>query len=51
MWKALFVLFLPLIGIAVGFVFLIFKIIFICTMICVAVWLYRRLARREEKPA
>ena len=51
LWKALFVLLFPLIGIAVGLVFLVAKVIFICVMVCVAIWLFRRLARREEKLA
>lgn len=51
LWKALFIVLLPLVGIAVGLVFLVLKIIFICMMICVGVWVFRRLGRREEKTA
>jgi hypothetical protein len=50
-WKALFIVLFPLIGIAVGLVLLVAKVIFVCVMVCVAVWLFRRLARREEQPA
>ena len=42
---------LPLIGIAVGLAFLVAKVVFIVVMVCVAIWLFRRLARSEEKPA
>lgn len=42
---------LPLIGIAVGFAFLVAKIVFLVVTVCVAIWLFRRLGRAEEKPA
>ena len=48
LWKVLLVFLLPLMGIAVGFLFLVAKIVFVGVMVCVAIWLYRRLARREE---
>lgn len=51
MWQVLMVFLLPLIGIAAGFLFLVAKIVFVVVMICAAIWLFRRLARREEKPA
>ena len=51
MWKVLMVFLLPLIGIAVGLAFLVAKIVFIVVAVCVAIWLFRRLARSEEKPA
>ena len=51
LWKVLAVFLLPLIGVAVGFLLLIAKIVFFGVMICIAVWLYRRMARREEKLA
>jgi flagellar biogenesis protein FliO len=51
LWQVLMVFLLPLIGIAVGFVFLVIKIVFVVVMVCVAIWLFRRLARSEEKPA
>ena len=51
LWKVLLVFLLPLVGIAVGFVFLIAKIVFVGVMVCVAIWLFRRLSRRDEKLA
>jgi flagellar biogenesis protein FliO len=51
LWKVLMVFLLPFIGIAVGFVFLVAKLVFVVVMVCVALWLFRRLARPEEKPA
>ena len=51
LWKVLVVFLLPFIGIAVGFFFLVAKIVFGAVMVCVAIWLLRRMARREEKPA
>ena len=51
MWKVLMVFLLPLIGIAVGLAFLVAKVVFVVVMVCVAIWLFRRLAREEEKPA
>jgi hypothetical protein len=51
LWKVLFFFLFPLIGIAVGIVLLIAKIVFVGVMICVAIWLFRRLGRREEKVA
>ena len=51
LWKVLLVFLLPLIGIAVGFLFLVAKVVFVGMMICVAIWVFRRLARGEEKLA
>lgn len=51
LWKVLLIFLLPFLGIAAGFLFLIAKVIFWCVMICVAIWVLRRLARREEKRA
>ena len=48
LWKVLFLFLLPFIGIAVGFAFLVAKVVFIGVMVCVAVWLFRRWSRREE---
>jgi hypothetical protein len=50
-WKLLLGLALPFLGIALGFVFLVIKFVFIAVTICIAVWLFRRLGRREEKTA
>jgi len=51
LWKVLLLFLLPLIGIAAGFLFLLAKVVFVGVIICVAIWLLRRLARREEKLA
>ena len=42
---------LPLIGIAAGILFLVAKVVFLVVMVCVAIWLVRRLTRAREKPA
>jgi hypothetical protein len=49
LWKVLLVFLLPFIGIAAGFLFLVAKFVFVGVMVCVAIWLLRRLSRREEK--
>lgn len=49
--KFLLVLLLPLIGIATGFLFLVVKVVFVGVMVCIAIWLFRRWTRREEKLA
>jgi len=51
LWKVLLVFLLPFIGIAAGFLFLVVKVVFLGVIFCVAIWLLRRVARREEKPA
>jgi hypothetical protein len=51
LWKVLLVFLLPFLGIAVGLIFLVAKVVFVMVMVCVAIWLFRRLARPEEKPA
>ncbi len=48
LWKVLLVFLLPIFGIAVGFLFLVVKLVFWGVVVCVAIWLFRRLARREE---
>ncbi len=49
LWKALLIVLFPLLGIAAGFLFLVAKIVFVGVMVCVAIWMLRRSARREEK--
>jgi hypothetical protein len=51
LWKVLLVFLLPFIGIAAGFLFLVAKVVFVGVIVCVAIWVLRRLARREEKLA
>jgi hypothetical protein len=48
LWKVLLVLLLPLMGIAAGILFLVAKVVLGGVMVCVAIWLLRRVARREE---
>ena len=50
-WKVLLVFLLPLVGVAVGFAFLVAKFLFIGTLACIGIWLWRRWARRDEVPA
>ena len=50
-WKVVMLALLPLIGIAVGFVFLVVKIVFWCLVICLAIWVFRRMGRREAQAA
>ena len=49
--KVRLILLFPVIGIAVGLAFLVAKIVFIVVMVCIAIWLFRRLGRAQEKPA
>ena len=51
LWKVLLIFLLPIIGVAAGLLFLVVKIVFLSVMICVAIWLFRRLARSEATPA
>ena len=51
LWKVALIFLLPIIGIAAGLLFLVIKVGFICVAVCVAIWLFRRWTRREEKLA
>jgi hypothetical protein len=51
LWRVLLVFLRPFIGIAAGVLFLVAKFVFVGLFVCVAVWLLRCLARREEKLA
>jgi hypothetical protein len=51
LWKVLLVFLLPFVGAALGFAFLVAKVVFIGAMVCIAIWLFRRWTRREEKLA
>jgi hypothetical protein len=51
LWKVLLVVLLPLIGIAAGFLLLVVKVVFGGLIVCLAIWVLRRWARREEKLA
>jgi hypothetical protein len=48
LWKVVLVFLLPFVGIALGLLFLVVKIIFVGAMVCGAIWLLRRWTRREE---
>lgn len=45
LWKVLALFLLPLVGVAIGFVFLMFKIGFIVGAILLAIWVFRRMNR------
>lgn len=47
LWKVLAMFLLPLIGVAVGFLFLALKIGFIVGAILLALWIFKRMSRRE----
>lgn len=47
LWKLLVVTLLPLVGIAVGLVFLVVKLAFIACAVVFAIWLVRRLTRNQ----
>jgi hypothetical protein len=45
LWKVMIVFLLPLIGVAVGFLFLALKIGFIVGAIMLALWIFKRMSR------
>lgn len=45
LWKVMIVFLLPLIGVAVGFLFLALKIGFIIGAIMLALWIFKRMSR------
>lgn len=45
LWKVLAVILLPLLGVALGVVFTILKVIFIAGAVLLAFWIYRRMNR------
>jgi hypothetical protein len=47
LWKALALLLLPLLGIALGVVITLFKFILLAGVLLLSVWIYRRLNRNE----
>lgn len=47
LWKVLAIFLLPLLGVALGFLFLVLKIGFIVGAILLALWIFRRMNRRE----
>jgi hypothetical protein len=51
LWKLLAVLLLPLFGVALALLFTVLKVAFWAGVILFAVWLFRRLSRREAVTA
>lgn len=47
LWKVMIVFLLPLIGVAVGFLFLALKIGFIVGAILLGLWIFKRMSRSE----
>jgi uncharacterized membrane protein YhdT len=47
LWKALALLLLPLLGIALGMVITLFKFILLAGALLLSIWIYRRLNRSE----
>ena len=47
LWKALAILLLPLVGIALGMVIMLFKIILLAGALLLSIWIYRRFNRSE----
>ncbi|MFI5209903.1 MAG: hypothetical protein ACHQ2E_05620 [Gemmatimonadales bacterium] len=45
LWKALAILLLPLFGIALGMVIMLFKIILLAGVLLLSIWIFRRLNR------
>ncbi len=48
LWKVMALFLLPLLGLAVGFVFLAIKIAFIIGAICLAMWIFKRMTRTAD---
>jgi len=48
LWKVLALFLLPLLGLAIGFVFLAIKIGFIVGAVCLLIWVFKRLNRTAD---
>jgi len=48
LWKVMAVFLLPLLGLAIGFVFVVIKIGFIVGAVCLLIWVFRRLSRTAD---
>jgi hypothetical protein len=51
LYKVMILFLLPLVGIAIGVALLVFKVIFILFALMIAVWVFKKLTRRESVPA
>jgi len=47
LWNLLAAFLLPLLGVALGVVFVVLKFAFIAASICFAIWIFRRMTRSE----
>jgi hypothetical protein len=47
LWKMLALFILPLLGVALAAVFVVFKVVFIAGSILLAIWIFRRMSRSE----
>jgi hypothetical protein len=50
LWKALAILLLPLFGIALGMVIMLFKVILLAGVLFLSIWIFRRLNRNAPTP-
>lgn len=48
LWKVMAIFLLPLLGLAIGFVFLAIKIGFILGAVCLLIWVFKRLNRTAD---
>jgi len=48
LWKVMAIFLLPLLGLAIGFVFLAIKIGFIVGAVCLLIWVFKRLNRTAD---
>lgn len=51
LYKVMILFLLPLVGIAIGVALLVFKVIFIIFALMIALWVFKKLTRRESVPA
>jgi hypothetical protein len=51
LYKVMILFLLPLVVIAIGVALLVFKVIFILFALMIAVWVFKKLTRRESVPA
>lgn len=48
LWKVLAVFMLPLLGLAIGLVALVIKIVFVLVLLMIAYWIYRKSTRGDS---
>jgi hypothetical protein len=51
LYKLMVLLLLPLVGVAIGLAMLVVKALFILLMVILAIWVFRRMTRRESVTA